>query len=65
MSFGEIAAYGVSAWDIKDGDRLRREMQRSTRFSSVKEMERWAKRYGIDASPMVYQWQKLATSEVA
>jgi len=37
--------YGNSSWDMPDGNRLRREMRRSTRMEDVKHVRRWAKRF--------------------
>ena len=63
FAFGEVVAFGVSSWDVRDGDRLRREMTRSTPFNSVKAMLRWAKKYGLNVDRQIVLWQKLVTPE--
>jgi len=55
-----IYAFGTSSWDMPDGGRLRREMSRNTKFTSLKAMERWAKKYGVDVALQVAAWNKLA-----
>lgn len=39
---------GISTWDIKDGGRLRREMQRSTTMHDEQTARRWARRYKVE-----------------
>lgn len=36
---------GISQWDMPDGRRLRREMRRSTKLRTEREVRRWAKRH--------------------
>ncbi len=36
---------GMSQWDMPDGNRLRREMRRSTLLQDEKTIRRWAKRF--------------------
>lgn len=62
LHFGQVAAYGVSSWDMPDGHRLRREMRRSTLLRSVKEMEAWAKRYKLDITAQKAAWLKLEST---
>ena len=62
IRFGEVVAYGVSSWDMPDGDRLRREMSRSTPLESLGALKRWAKRYNIDPAAEVDQWISLSDS---
>lgn len=37
--------FGVSSWDMPDGDRLHREMIRSTRLHGAKEIVRWGRKW--------------------
>jgi hypothetical protein len=37
--------FGYSTWDIPDGGRLRREMSRSTRLYTPKEILRWGRKW--------------------
>lgn len=62
LHFGYVAAYGVSSWDMPDGHRLRREMRRSTLLRSIKEMERWAKRYKLNITQQKTAWLKLEST---
>ena len=62
IRFGEVIAYGVSSWDMPDGDRLRREMTRSTPLESLVALKRWAKRYHIDPTAEVDRWISLSES---
>jgi hypothetical protein len=63
ISFGRVMAYGVSSWDMPDGHRLRREMTRRSAFNTIKEMERWARKYGLNVDKEKQAWLRLANSE--
>ena len=63
LHFGHIAAYGVSSWDMPDGHRLRREMSRSTILNSIKEMQRWAKKYNVNIERQTKVWLSMAAPD--
>jgi hypothetical protein len=57
--YGSVIAYGVSSWDMPDGARLRREMSRSTLLDSIKAMKKWARRYKLDVTRQIAEWDQL------
>jgi len=59
IMYGVVRAYGVSTWDMPDGPRLRREMSRSSTFEDLKHLKRWARKYKVDATRQIAEWEAL------